>query len=463
VIIRFFSFFPSVIDHDESTYLEMSRMLLSGKILYVDMIDIKPPGIFLILAGFQAIFGQSIFLMRLLVAIWIGVTAFLVYKSGKLLFKDERASVAAGIIYIFFLSTWSFFGISITPEIFFNLFTITALYILLKIPSVWKYFLAGFVAGLGFIIKYFVILDLAVFILFFAFISNYLDNQKISPIRTITSLLLSGIGFLLPFALINLNYYQGDNWDAFVNIVYQAPRRYASPIHPVKMPKFLMDFQLKFFPVFICFYYSLLERKFRPENIRKIKWLFILWSLAALLGVVISGNHYGHYTIQIMLPISLMAGFFFHSQREVPGCFRWLYVRKSGMIILIFLTILVTALKLEYIFRHDTPREVAGYLKANLKEGEIVYTGNYHHIIYFLLKQESPTPYIHRTLLTDEGHLYALRIDQQKEFNKIISRMPVYILTQKEYPQNSMKDFMQEYYRVEREFGDKVKAWRRIE
>jgi hypothetical protein len=133
------------------------------------------------------------------------------------------------------------------------------------------------------------------------------------------------------------------------------------------------------------------------------------------------------------------------------------------MIILIFLTILVTALKLEYIFRHDTPREVAGYLKANLKEGEIVYTGNYHHIIYFLLKQESPTPYIHRTLLTDEGHLYALRIDQQKEFNKIISRMPVYILTQKEYPQNSMKDFMQEYYRVEREFGDKVKAWRRIE
>jgi hypothetical protein len=50
VILRFFSFFPSVIDHDESTYLEMARMILAGKILYVDMIDIKPPGIFLILA-----------------------------------------------------------------------------------------------------------------------------------------------------------------------------------------------------------------------------------------------------------------------------------------------------------------------------------------------------------------------------------------------------------------------------
>jgi hypothetical protein len=56
VTLRFFSFFPSVIDHDESTYLEIARMLLSGKILYVDMVDIKPPGIFLILAGLQAVF-----------------------------------------------------------------------------------------------------------------------------------------------------------------------------------------------------------------------------------------------------------------------------------------------------------------------------------------------------------------------------------------------------------------------
>jgi 4-amino-4-deoxy-L-arabinose transferase-like glycosyltransferase len=78
VILRFFSFFPSVIDHDESTYLEIARMLLSGKLLYVDMVDIKPPGIFLILAFFQWIFGYSIFVMRLLTALWIALTAFMV-------------------------------------------------------------------------------------------------------------------------------------------------------------------------------------------------------------------------------------------------------------------------------------------------------------------------------------------------------------------------------------------------
>ena len=36
------------------------------------MIDIKPPGIFFILAGFQAIIGYSVFVIRILVALWIG-------------------------------------------------------------------------------------------------------------------------------------------------------------------------------------------------------------------------------------------------------------------------------------------------------------------------------------------------------------------------------------------------------
>lgn len=153
VILRFFSFFPSVIDHDESTYLEIARMILEGKMLYVDMIDIKPPGIFLILAGFQAVFGYSVFIMRLLVSLWIALTAFILYRSALLFIKDERASLAAGIIYIIFISTWSFYGISITPEIFFNLFTISALYVFIKKEKPTRYFWAGLLAGLGFMVK----------------------------------------------------------------------------------------------------------------------------------------------------------------------------------------------------------------------------------------------------------------------------------------------------------------------
>lgn len=181
VILRFFSFFPSVIDHDESTYLEIARMILEGKMLYVDMIDIKPPGIFLILAGFQAVFGYSVFIMRLLVSLWIALTAFILYRSALLFIKDERASLAAGIIYIIFISTWSFYGISITPEIFFNLFTISALYVFIKKEKPTRYFWAGLLAGLGFMVKYLVLFDFAAFTLVFLII-DVTRNPKYSKI-----------------------------------------------------------------------------------------------------------------------------------------------------------------------------------------------------------------------------------------------------------------------------------------
>ncbi len=178
-------------------------MILSGKTLYVDMIDIKPPGIFLILAGFEALFGYSIFVMRLLVALWIAFTAFMIYKTAGLLVKDHRASVAAGIIYLLITSTWKAYGISITPEIFFNLFTISALYILLKKNSYMNYLLAGLVAGAGFIVKYFVIFDFAAFMIF-VFILELRGKENLNIRKLAFSLLLAGFGFFAPFALANL-------------------------------------------------------------------------------------------------------------------------------------------------------------------------------------------------------------------------------------------------------------------
>jgi 4-amino-4-deoxy-L-arabinose transferase-like glycosyltransferase len=463
VILRFFSFFPSVIDHDESTYLEMARQLLTGKVLYEDMIDIKPPGIFLILAGFQAVFGYSIFFIRLLVALWIGVTAFMIFKTGKLLFNDHNASLAAGIIYILFISTWSFYGISITPEIFFNLFTIVSLYLLVKNDSAWNYLFAGLLAGMGFVVKYFVLVDFAVFILFFLFLYKRENVQRRPVSKIILSLMMAGVGLILPFGLTNLYFYVTGHWDAFFNIIYLAPQRYPSPINPVKMSKFLLDFQLRFFPIFYFFYYSLFDKSLKSRRIANIKGLLLFWSLTSLFAVVISGNHYGHYTIQLMLPVSLMAGLFFHSERSLPSYLHWMTAKRIGLIVLVSMILLITAMKLEYVIRQDTPREIANYLRPRLKESDVLYTGNYHHILYYLLKKDSPTPYIHRTLLIDEGHIKTLNIDATVEFQKIINQRPLYIMTQKEYPQGMMKDHIINNYTVEKDFGNRVLLWRRVD
>jgi 4-amino-4-deoxy-L-arabinose transferase-like glycosyltransferase len=454
-MLRFFSFFPSVIDHDESTYLEIARMILAGKTLYVDMIDIKPPGIFLILAGFQEVFGYSIFVIRLLTAIWIAITAFMIYKTGSLLVKNERASLAAGIIYIFLISTWSFYGISITPEIFFNLFTISALYVLLKKQSFLNFFLAGLLAGVGFVIKYLVIFDFAAFMIFF-FILNLRKKETLNTVRMIVAVIFAGIGFLLPFAVMNLWYYLNGHFDALYNIVYLSPSRYPSAFDPWKMLKFALDFHLRFLPVFFFFFYALIDKKFIGSEISSAKKLCILWSLMALAAVLVAGKTFGHYMIQLMLPVSLMAGIFFHSGRSLPAFLQWPFKKNTGSIILVVLILLVSMMKLEYILRKDIPREIANYLEPRLKTGDVIYTGNYHHILYYLLKKDSPTKYIHRSLLTGDNHIKALDINAGEEFMHIMAQRPVYIITGKEYPPGMMKDFIINNYHVEKDFGDGI-------
>ena len=126
----------------------MGRDIIQGKALYVDMMDIKPVGIFVIYAFFYAVFGYSILLTRLFVAVLVAFSSFLIFKSGLKLFKDRKSAFAAGIIYIFYTSIWSHIGVAPNTEVFFNFTTILGFYLLL-LKGNENLFLAGLVFGIG--------------------------------------------------------------------------------------------------------------------------------------------------------------------------------------------------------------------------------------------------------------------------------------------------------------------------
>jgi len=127
VVLRLFSFFPSVLDHDESTYLIIGREILQGKELYTDVTDTKPAGIFLFYAALEFLFGGSIFMKRFVFALVVGFTAFLVFKVSKRFFENHKAAVASGFIYIFYTSIWVYHGRSPNTELLFNLTTVGTL------------------------------------------------------------------------------------------------------------------------------------------------------------------------------------------------------------------------------------------------------------------------------------------------------------------------------------------------
>ena len=454
--LRFFSFFPSVIDHDESTYLEIARMILEGKVLYVDMVDIKPPGIFYILAFFQAVFGYSIFVLRVISSAWIGVTAFILYLTARMLIKDNRVSIASGLIYLVFISTWSFYGISLTPEIFFNLFSILALYVLLKQQGAWNYLLAGLIAGMGFIVKYLVLFDYVAFLIFMLILSY--RNGQLNYRKAVYRNFLAGIGFLLPFGMLNLAYFLNGHFAEFYNIVYLAPGRYPNPFDPLKMLKFLLEFNLLFLPVFLLFYY-VFAVKDPSKEVSILKLLGTLWTLMAVIAVVLAGKTFGHYTIQLMLPVSLIAGAFFKNDRQYPRFLEPLKNRLTGWLILGMVLLGISLLKTEYVIKKDTPVEIASYLRPKLGNNDQIFAGNYHHILYYLLRKDSPTKYIHRTLLLSEKHIRALDIKTDDEFLHLQQIRPEFIIVQREYPVSSFNRFIMDNYTLDTIFGKDIKVF----
>lgn len=101
-----------------------------------------------------------------------------------------------------------------------------------------------------------------------------------------------------------------------------------------------------------------------------------------------------------------------------------------------------------YNKRVDGPRVVAQELQQRLAPGEIIYTGNYHHITYHLLEQESPTPYVHASLLFYPHHVEALEIDLDKEADRILSQNPRFILLRPDHPRNRLTDIIYNQYIV---------------
>ena len=72
--MRWPSFDQSVIDHDESTYIVIGQAVWRGELLYTDVWDTKPAGIFLLFGFILKLFGGSIFTIRMLATVAIGGT-----------------------------------------------------------------------------------------------------------------------------------------------------------------------------------------------------------------------------------------------------------------------------------------------------------------------------------------------------------------------------------------------------
>jgi 4-amino-4-deoxy-L-arabinose transferase-like glycosyltransferase len=462
VLIRFLTFFPSVINHDESTYLVIAQELLKGKLLYVDTIDVKPPGIFLIMVLLRLLFGNSVFMIRLITSLVIGFTSYLIFKVKLNNGGNRKAAMAAGFIYIFMLSVFTFYGVSVNTETYLNLFTISGLLFLLRKKKLLNFLVAGLLLGCGFIIKYVVLFDLMAFILFLMIISR--QEARILALKPYLNYVVLIVSFMIPFGLINLYYYLIGHYDEFLFHSFEVSRNYPVERNAAGVIKYILDFHVRFLPVIFFFYYCLFDKSIKTKNIKTEKLLVAIWVIFDLVVILYPGKYFGHYFIQLILPVSFFAGNFLDPERKLPAVLKKVVTKPIGYILIIILVlVIIFTQKKDYIDKPDYPRQISKYLAAQLNENDIIYTGNYHHIIYFLLDKGSPTRYVHRTLIRAKHHVESLKINTYDEIERIINADPAYIINKGKSGFTELQEFIDQNYILIKTFDKDIYIYRRAE
>jgi 4-amino-4-deoxy-L-arabinose transferase-like glycosyltransferase len=455
ILLRWPSFFRSVMDHDESTYIVIADALRNGSMYYGEVIDNKPIGIFLLFAFFQTLFGSSIIMIRLLAASWVALTATSLFAIHRRIASSESAGWASGLIFVFMTSIFMHFGLSPNTEIFFVLFTCLAFALMASGTNMLSALIAGILLGAGFLIKYVVAFD-ALALGIFMIIKQWKKGWWII-IRT-GALMLAG--FAIPLFLIVIYYQQSGKLDTLIYYTFELSYKYVSGRSEGSYLVFFGDLFGRFLPITLWF---MLAMKSKNTNSR-IKMLGVFWFLAAGTAIILQGKFFYHYFIQLMPPLAFMAGSFFDQSQKHGKFWLRIFKRKTGGVALVALGVITIGIQIQQILlKDDYPKQVARWLDEHLQPGEQIYTGNYHQIVYHLTSQQSPTPYVHSSLLTNEKHLFAQGISHQQEMQKILNKKPAYIVIEKEYPVKSspIHDDLHKNYQLVKTFGEGIKIYER--
>lgn len=448
ILFRFWSFFPPVIDHDESTYLIIARDLSQGSIYLKDVIDTKPIGIFWIYQLLELLSFGSIGMTRLFASVWIGITAFFIFKFIFKNTENQDASWFGSISYILLVSIYKNWGVSPNTEIYFNLFNLAAIYLVLFNKYKHIEIIAGLFLGFAFITKYVALSEAGVigsFLIIQASLQNNLNRQLVFKLIKLI------VGFVLPICMMFAYFYYYNLLNTFYYFNFDVLSRYPSVITISNSLLFVGDFCGRYFIWILLAIAGIFQIRKRSDL---LSILFYLWILFDLIMILLPGKGFSHYFIQLMIPISLLAGI---GSQEL---FKMNSFIKNKKFVLAFSLVLISLIfyfqKQSYFNKKTDITELYNYIKKELKPGEQIYTGNSAHILYYLLNLKSPSPYIHSSLLWNPEHLDALQLNLNDEADRILKVNPRFILIKEGVTDSTMiNKFLTSYSEIKR-IGNKI-------
>ncbi len=478
-VLRSPSFFMSMIDWDEGTYLLMGRSLLDGEVLYTTIWDHKPPGIYLLYGLIQFVLGESIFALRLAASFAIAITSYLLYGIGKIVSGgDQKVGLLAGVLYAVFTLTNE--GLAANTEIFYAMPITLAFYFIFSFrhrkahgnSALLLIFSAGLALGIALQINYLVVFDLAALIIFVVAEIVFRHEEEttktaVQP-QAAKSIALLLIGPLILF-LITITYFVSAGYlDDYIYANFIAGPVYSQSFNfriidlfPVASNQIASN-TLLWLVLLVTPLFLFLEKDMDREMRRDMMILYIWWILV-IPGILITKRLYPHYFLHMLPPACLISALLVLrviQSDNFASRFAYLLVLSLLLAAPFLQNIYPTAelgFKILYYrnilnidYWYDDPQKIAQYLKERIEEDDYIYSVDFPHTIYYLVGAKSPTIYAFPLFLTNDSYTEVIGIDPIQELASIIEKRPSYII--KNYDKDD--DFYAELGRYLDQFYD---------
>ena len=406
-ILRIPNFFEPYWYGDEGITLTLGQGISNGLVLYRDIIDNKPPLLYLIAAV-----AGNMFWLKAILTFWSLATIVLFWKLIKTLFNKEKVVRYSTIAFGLLLTLPLLEGNIANGEIFMILPTIAAYIILFTKPQTAKnIFLSGFILGIGILFKMPALFDVGAplglwIALAFAKKSTFSEFLK----QTATFLL----AVLTPLVLTIIYYAATGLVSQYLQLAFLANIGYLSTWSAtVAGGTFVMSNQdLIIRAGLAIFGFLVLNTLFQKGKITKSFFFVSFWFICSLFAATLSERPYPHYLLQVIPSFSLMLGIALSaSDGEQFWPYPMFLILGAVLVIFKFYYYPVFSYYTNFIklatnqqshaqflagFDSRTPRnyEVAKFLTQSAGQGDKLFIWGDDPELYALSKITPATPYV---------------------------------------------------------------------
>lgn len=429
-------------DRDVGLYAVQAREWLRGGWPYVAVWDIHPLGEPALIAAAFAWFGQSVETIRMLGAVAVCASGFILGRLVARHTQDNAWGLATGLIYVAYSSISG--GLAANNEVVLAPFVVGGVALTMRRASqvlrgerlrTLDALLPGLCFGVALWIKQ--VAAPEAMLAFACLVGLALLRGRLRFTAVPGLAIVFGLACAGPTLLTAVTYYvRGDLAEFYVATV-QAPLGYGAGGRAFALvPGEVFTAATRFAPMLVlsAVAVAITCREWRnaAASDRFLPVATLFWFLAAALGTLMPPTPYGHHFLILLPPLSILTALGVFRVFQLP----WLRnngSRRLGAALLALLFVgSVPAMAAVFHIRTTPPtdlmRQVAHSVKEGLGPTEAIFVVNTNPVIYFLAGARVPGRYVFPDHLVERNAATIPGLDADAEVARILGQAPQYIV-----------------------------------